>query len=59
MEAGDFGRLKLVVNSVRALERSLPYTVECECGEPITTKTMSSADCPSCGIRHEFRSIRD
>jgi len=57
IEVGDLGRLELTVNSVRALERQLPYTVECKCGRAVTTETMQPLDC-ICGIRHEFRSIR-
>jgi len=56
MQSGDIGRLKSVVNSVRGLERQLPYTVECECSEKITTKTMEPVDCNTCGAHHTFRS---
>jgi hypothetical protein len=59
MEPDDIGRLKLVVNSVRDLERQLPYTVECECGEKITTQAMEAVDCQKCGVHHTFRSERN
>jgi hypothetical protein len=58
MGAGDFGRLEMITNSVRALERRLPYTVDCPCGEKITTETMEPAYC-KCGILHRFRSDRE
>jgi len=58
MDAGDIGRLELVTNSVRELERRLPYTVECSCGERVTTHTMQTAYC-KCGILHRFYSLRD
>jgi hypothetical protein len=48
MEPEDIGRLKLVVNSVRELERQLPYTVKCECGE----KNLEAVDCEKCGVHH-------
>jgi hypothetical protein len=59
MEPGGVGRPKLAVNSVRDLERQLPYTVECECGEKITTRAMEAVDCQKCGVRHTFRSERN
>lgn len=54
---GDIGRLELAVNSVMDLERQLPYTVECGCGEKITTQAIEPVDC-KCGVRHTFRSER-
>lgn len=56
MQSGDIGRLKSAVNSVRGLERQLPYTVECECGEKIKTQMMEPVDCKTCGSHHTFRS---
>jgi hypothetical protein len=56
MELGDIGRLELVTNSVRDLERRLPYTVECSCGKQITTKALESVECKTCGRYHRFRS---
>jgi hypothetical protein len=57
ISAGDIGRLELVTNSVKDLERQLPYTVECGCGEKITTQAGEPVYC-ICGVRHEFRSER-
>ena len=55
MDSGDFGRLELVTNSVRALERRLPFTVECICGEKVTAIKIGTVYC-RCGILHLFRS---
>jgi hypothetical protein len=57
MDAGDIGRLELVTNSAQEMERRLPYSVDCICGEKITTENMQSIYC-KCGILHQFRSIR-
>jgi hypothetical protein len=55
MATGDIGRLEIMTNSAHSLARRLPYTVECACGEKITTETMEDAYC-KCGILHRFRS---
>jgi hypothetical protein len=57
MDAGDTGRLELVTNSAQEMERRLPYSVYCICGEKVTTENMQSVCC-KCGILHQFRSIR-
>jgi hypothetical protein len=54
MELGDIGRLESAVNSVRDLERQLPYTVECACGEKMTTQAMEPVVCQKCGTHHRF-----
>jgi hypothetical protein len=54
MESGDIGRLELVTNSVKDLERRLPYTVECICGEQITTKAVESVECKTWGDTTDF-----
>jgi hypothetical protein len=56
MDAGDVGRLEIVTNSVEALERRLPYTVECSCGETVTAKSMQPVYC-KCGTLHRFRTM--
>ena len=38
MDAGDTGRLELVTNSAQEMERRLPYSVDCICGEKVTTE---------------------
>ena len=58
MEACDFGRFEVSINSVPDLERRLPRTVPCKCGELITTHAMLPVDCHVCGTHHKFLSIR-
>jgi hypothetical protein len=57
MDAGDIGRLELVTNSAPEMERRLPYSVDCICGEKVMAETMQPVYC-KCGILHQFRSIR-
>jgi hypothetical protein len=58
MELGDIGRLELVTDTVRDLERRLPHTVECRCGsENVTTQAGEPVNC-TCGVPHTFRSER-
>ena len=58
MDIGEFGRLEIITNSALAMERRLPYSVACTCGEKVTAETMEPVYC-SCGILHRFHSVRD
>ena len=60
ISAGDIASLVSAVNSVRDLERQLPYSVKCGhdgCGETVTTQRGEPVYCV-CGVHHTFLSER-